>query len=206
LVVETKTSDNFTIDLHRLAEYRRLLPVSMKLGEEDSSVLLVLGRQDTGDYEDRIKGSRYAFVMRVITVDALLRLLASKEAIEDEGARANFSARILELFTSPKVIALDAVVDIIAEAPLSRIPSGRHRDYLDRDGEHKKAADRVEFIVRQRGEVSYASALSLFGRHGNAQLFRRLVEVLGRPGGPIEVKSVGQTRPRRFLLWRGRQG
>jgi len=118
LIVETKTSDNFTIDLNKLADYRRLLPVSVNITEDDPSILLVLGRQDTGDFEDRIKGSRYAFVMRVITVDALLRLLALKDAAEDEGTLPNFSERLTAVFTSPRVIALDPVVDFVASAPV----------------------------------------------------------------------------------------
>jgi len=131
LVVETKTSDSFAVDLNKLAGYRRLLPASTKGSEEDSSILLVLGRQDTGDFEDRIKGSRYSSVMRVITVDALLRLLALKEAARERGALASFSARIFAVFTSPKVIALDPVVDFVASAPAPPSPPDPHSNRTD---------------------------------------------------------------------------
>jgi hypothetical protein len=142
LVVETKTSDNFTIDLTKLADYRRLLPSSINISQEESSVLLVLGRQHTGDYEDRIKGSRYAFVMRVVTVDALLRLLALRGAINGEGALASFSARIFELFTSPRVIALDPVVDFVASAPILPVSPVLPLKHVGGDGGRKDPPDK----------------------------------------------------------------
>jgi hypothetical protein len=142
VVVETKTSDNFTIDLNKLAEYRRQVLTSKRLREQDSSILLVLGRQDTGDYEDRIKGSRYAFIMRFITVDGLLRLLALKQAATSEYASANLSVKIFELFTSPKFIGLDTVVDLVAAAPVLPIPTERHGGRPGGGDDQKNAADR----------------------------------------------------------------
>jgi hypothetical protein len=142
MVVETKTSDNFTIDLNKLADYRRQVLTSKKLREQDSSILLVIGRQDTGDYEDRIKGSRYAFVMRFITVDALLRLLALKRATTDEYEAASLSAKVFELFTSPKFTGLDAVVDLVAAAPVLPILTERRGGHPWGDDDQKSAADR----------------------------------------------------------------
>ncbi|MGA3326521.1 MAG: DnaB-like helicase N-terminal domain-containing protein [Terriglobia bacterium] len=61
----------------------------------------------------------------------------------------------------------------------------------------------VERIVKERMEISYADALKLFSRTGDAMLFKRIVDAESVPGGPIEVKFVGERRPKRFLSWRG---
>jgi len=61
----------------------------------------------------------------------------------------------------------------------------------------------IERIVKDRGEVSYADALKLFSRTGDAMLFKRIIDAECVPGGPVEVKFVGLTRPKRFLVWRG---
>lgn len=46
-------------------------------------MLIVVGRQDTGDLEAQIRGSRHAWDIRLISVDGLLRLMTLKEELED---------------------------------------------------------------------------------------------------------------------------
>jgi len=198
VVVETKTSDNFTIDLKKLAEYRRQVLTSKRLGEQDSSILLVLGRQDTGDYEDRIKGSRYAFIMRFITVDALLLLLDLKQAATDECASASLSAKIFELFTSPKFIGLDPVVDLVAVAPRLATPTDRHEERPGRDDDQKTAADRkaAEALfdkVRTAGAsgVSRRNLQRGFGRMGGKR-FGELLDLLTK-NLRLRTKKMGRS-------------
>ena len=57
--------------------------------------------------------------------------------------------------------------------------------------------------MRDRDQISYADALRLFGRYGDSMLFKRIVDSLALPGGPVEVVFVGKQRPKRFLAWRG---
>jgi hypothetical protein len=51
IVVEVKTTDTYRIDLNTLANYRRGLIKSGRLSEDHSSILIVVGRDDTGDLE-----------------------------------------------------------------------------------------------------------------------------------------------------------
>jgi hypothetical protein len=51
------------------------LITSGQLKEDQSSILIVVGREDTGDLEAQIRGSRHAWDVRLISVDALLRLM-----------------------------------------------------------------------------------------------------------------------------------
>lgn len=79
IVVEVKTTDAYRINLDTLAGYRRQLVTANKISDENSSMLIVVGRQDTGDLEAQIRGSRYGWNIRLISIDALVRLLRLKE-------------------------------------------------------------------------------------------------------------------------------
>jgi hypothetical protein len=83
IVVEVKTTDTYSLNLDTLAKYRRALTVEKIIPEDKSSILIVVGRSDTPNLEAQIRGSRYAWDVRMISVDALLRLLQVKENVGD---------------------------------------------------------------------------------------------------------------------------
>ena len=56
IVVEVKTTDAYRIDLNVIAGYRKDLIQSGQIPENNSSILLIVGRQDTGDLEAQIRG------------------------------------------------------------------------------------------------------------------------------------------------------
>ena len=108
IVVEVKTTDVYRIDLNTVAGYRKSLAQSGQLNMETSSMLVVVGRQDTGDLEAQIRGSRHAWDMRVISVDALLRVLKLKEEVEDPSVLR----RIHEILTPLEFTRLDPIIEI----------------------------------------------------------------------------------------------
>src|ERR1035437_6537355 len=83
IVVEVKTTDAYRISLGVIAGYRDRHAVSGALGTPNS-MLIVVGREDTGELEAQVRGSHYAWDMRLISVDALLRLVDLKESTEEE--------------------------------------------------------------------------------------------------------------------------
>jgi hypothetical protein len=112
LVVEVKTTDAYRIDLNVLAGYRRALVDSGDLKEDASSMLLVVGRQDTGDLEAQIRGSRFGWAMRLISADALLRLLSLKETVDDPAT----VEQIHQILVPQEFTRLDAIVDLVFSA------------------------------------------------------------------------------------------
>jgi len=112
LVVEVKKTDAYRFDLETPVGYRRSLIRSGDLTDKTSSILIVVGREETGGLEAQIRGSRYASDIRLISVDALLRLLQVKEATEDP--------RIHQLIRSVLVprdfIKLDGIIDLVLAA------------------------------------------------------------------------------------------
>lgn len=74
LVIEVKTTDYVTVRLEKLAEYKEKLLAENKVGK-DASILIVVGREDTGALEAQVRGSRYAWDMRLISIERLIKLV-----------------------------------------------------------------------------------------------------------------------------------
>jgi hypothetical protein len=84
LVIEVKTTDVYRISLDTIANYRNRLVLNGEVKEENSSILIIVGRNDTGELEAQIRGSKHAWVTRIISVDSLIKLLTIKESLSDE--------------------------------------------------------------------------------------------------------------------------
>jgi len=91
LVVEVKTTDAYRIPLDTIAKYRNRLIESGKINEAKSSILIIVGRDDTGELEAQIRGSKHAWDIRIISIDSLIRLLRIKESLSDESTSEKIS-------------------------------------------------------------------------------------------------------------------
>lgn len=111
LVVEVKTTDAYRISLDTVATYRQRLIDSEQI-RRVSSILIVVGRQDTGELEAQIRGSRHAWDVRLISAEALLKLLQVKENSEEPET----GTKIRGLFAPVEYTRLDRMVDIVFTA------------------------------------------------------------------------------------------
>lgn len=109
LIVEVKTTDAYRIDLSKITGYQRALEAQEEICEDASSVLIVVGRQDTGDLEAQIRGSRFAWDIRLISVEALFRLVVIKEELEDP----SIIQRIHQILVPREFTRLDEIADIL---------------------------------------------------------------------------------------------
>jgi hypothetical protein len=74
IIVEVKTTDTYRISLDTIIGYRdKLLTMEQVSGKP--SVLIVVGREDTGELEAQVRGSRHAWDIRLISADALAKLV-----------------------------------------------------------------------------------------------------------------------------------
>jgi len=112
LVVEVKTTDAYRLDLETVAGYRRSLIRSGELADDTSSILIVVGREDTGGLEAQIRGSHYAWDVRLISVDALLRLLRLKEATENP----RIHQQIRAVLVPREFTKLDDIIELVFAA------------------------------------------------------------------------------------------
>ena len=92
-----------------VAGYRRALIQSNTLSEDGSSILIVVGRQDTGDLEQQIRGSKHAWDIRLISLSALARLVRTKESLETPEA----IKKIYDVLLPREYTKLDEIVDLV---------------------------------------------------------------------------------------------
>lgn len=111
IVVEVKTTDAYRISLDTIAKYRDRLTGAGRIGAS-SSVLIVVGRQDTGELEAQVRGSRHAWDVRLISADALIKLVQLKENTED----ASTGRKIRDLLTPMEYTRLDRMIDVMFTA------------------------------------------------------------------------------------------
>ena len=108
ILVEVKTSDYVVVSLDRIVSYKRVLVDRHEISA-DASILIVVGREDTGALEAQIRGSRYAWDMRLISADRLSNLLQIKEkSNEDTTVR-----QITELLRPFEYTKIDKIIDVI---------------------------------------------------------------------------------------------
>lgn len=109
IVVEVKTTDAYRIDLNTLANYRQHLIKNGQIAEHRSSILIIVGREDTGDLEAQIRGARYAWEIRLISVESLIRLMILKESIEDP----RVMYKICTILTPQEYTKVDGIIDLV---------------------------------------------------------------------------------------------
>jgi hypothetical protein len=109
IVVEVKTTDAYRINLDTVAQYRSRLIEEGIIDKEKSSILIVVGRQDTGDLEAQIRGSRHAWDIRLLSTDSLLKLLSLKETLND----TKTIQQITELLKPREFTRIDRLIELI---------------------------------------------------------------------------------------------
>jgi hypothetical protein len=111
LVVEVKTTDAFRINLDDIANYRRALASVERIDLSNSSIIIIVGRGDTGDLEAQIRGSKHAWDIRIISSDSLINLLLLKENLND----ARTIRQIHELLKPKEFTRIDSLIEIITQ-------------------------------------------------------------------------------------------
>jgi hypothetical protein len=173
VVAEVKTTDAYRIDLETVATYRRELITSGQLKEDQSSILIVVGREDTGDLEAQIRGSRHAWDVRLISVDALLRLMFLKERLDDPKT----IQQICNILKPREFTRLDEIVDVVfstAEETSAPEPSEGPAEPEDAD---EKAAP-VAF---------HEACIARFEKHSGKQWIRQTRSSYATPDGTFAV-------------------
>jgi hypothetical protein len=112
IVIEVKTTDAYRIPLDTLAGYRDKLVQSGAITTSSVSILIVVGREDTGELEAQVRGSRHAWDIRIISADALVRLVKLKESAEG----TETGRKIRSLLAPMEYTRLDEMIDVMFTA------------------------------------------------------------------------------------------
>ena len=111
LVVEVKTTDAYRINLDTPAGYAKKLQAEKGLSAAHMFTLIVVGRQDTGDLEAQVRGSKHAWTVRLVSVDALIKLMYVREELDDE----HLHAKIKKVLLPFEYTRVDEIVDLVFE-------------------------------------------------------------------------------------------
>ncbi len=108
IVVEVKTTDAYTIKLDVIAKYRDRLVEESRI-KPNSPILIVIGRNDTQSLEAQVRGSQHAWSMRIISVDALSKLMG----VSINSQSTEVTDKIHQLLKPFDYTRLDKIVDVI---------------------------------------------------------------------------------------------
>jgi hypothetical protein len=108
IVIEVKTTDVYTVRLETTNEYKEELIEAGKVSKS-ASILIVVGREDTGALEAQVRGSRFAWDIRLISVERLIKLVQIKEKSDDPATVVQIR-QVLHPFEYTKV---DKIIDVI---------------------------------------------------------------------------------------------
>ena len=110
IILEVKTTDAYRMNLDdTVAKYRTKLIEQNKISKTESSILIVVGREDTGGLEAQIRGSKHAWDIRLISTDSLIKLLTLKETLND----TKTIQQITELLKPKEYTRIDQLIELI---------------------------------------------------------------------------------------------
>lgn len=151
IIIETKTTDAYRINLEKINEYRMKLIDANETTEEKSSILIVVGRSDTGDLEAQIRGSRYAWNIRIISADSLLRLLELKESFNN----TKTISQIYGVLKPQEYTKVDELINLIfftiqdADLDNAEVGTAENENVDVEDGVHFTAATIHEECIKR---------------------------------------------------------
>lgn len=110
-VIEVKTTDAYTIKLDVIASYRDRLVEAGRIPKE-SPILLVIGRNDTQSLEAQVRGSKHAWSMRIVGIDALIKLME----VNLTTSSREITEKIHAILQPIEYTRIDKIVDVIFSA------------------------------------------------------------------------------------------
>jgi hypothetical protein len=141
IILEVKTTDAYTIDLDTLVNYRKKLATEKKFELERSSILIVVGRNETDSLEAQVRGSRHAWDIRLISVDALLRLVTVKEELEDP----QVVRKIRQILRPKEYTKVDEIIDLVFSAAKDVKEEEEIEEEIETKGKGEKKFTPVNF-------------------------------------------------------------
>lgn len=172
IIIEVKTTDAFRIDLNTIADYRRELVDRGSVDEKHSSILIIVGRENTGDLEAQIRGSRHAWDVRLISVDALLRLMILRQEVENQ----HIIRRIYDILIPREFTKLDEIINIVFST--AEEVKYNEVDQLIQD----------EVVVETNERASFAEAcIAQVERHLNQSLIKRSRVTFSSPDERLSI-------------------
>jgi len=171
IVVEVKTSTAFQIKLATTESYRKQL-ISDENQPNNVSILVVTADPNTEDLEAQIRGSRYAWDVRVISINGLQRLVAIKEK-SDENETVK---KIQNLLIPFEYTRLDSIVDLVFTTALD-VEQADTESLSDTDTSSTlstpSAEKKIDITPVRELEFVRKQAITIFNTSKNSNLIKK---------------------------------
>ena len=173
ILMEVKTTDAYRINLDTVSAYAENLNSESNSPKRDFSFLIVVGRQDTGDLEAQVRGSRHAWSTRLISVEALIKPMFTKAEVDDK-ALIERIRRILLPFEYTRV---DNIVDLLFETQQETEQKAQTSVELEADEDEVKIGsdegETWQFTPSTELEAKRAHIVAVFFKLKNAIPIKR---------------------------------
>jgi len=154
LIIEVKTTDYVTVSLDKLADYKERLGAEKRVARS-ASILIVVGREDTGALEAQVRGSRHAWEMRLISTERLMRLVQIKEKSDDPSTLHQIR-QLLQPFEYTKI---DKIIDVIFTTAVDvENQQSTEQEAPAEEGEYRQVRTEPELLNAKRQQAVDAFA------------------------------------------------
>tara|TARA_X000000950_G_scaffold253836_1_gene317118 strand:+ start:28 stop:1212 length:1185 start_codon:yes stop_codon:yes gene_type:complete len=178
-VIETKTTSKFPINLER-AEQIRLGLINDQTISPNSATLFVVGRQDTLNLEQQIRGSRYSWSMRIIGLESLIKLMG----IYENSFSNEVEYKIREMLKPADYTRIDNIVEIVFTTSTDKTLSDEitiEDDTETNEGDQEKVNNR-ELHKIKRMEIADA-----FSKSKNTTILPRKTALFSNSDNSLKV-------------------
>jgi hypothetical protein len=185
LLIEVKTTDYITVRLEKVAEYKEKLLTEGKL-QKNTSILIVVGREDTGALEAQIRGSRYAWDMRLISIECLVKLIQIKEKSDDPSTLSQIR-QLLQPFEYTKI---DKIIDVIFTTTVNVESQQEIERETPTPGDEERDEREISKQVRTAPELLNAkreNAVDAFASSKGKELVKRSKTLFWSPDKELRV-------------------
>jgi hypothetical protein len=171
-LLEVKTTDYVAVSLDKIAAYKERLCAGQRI-KPNASMLLVVGREDTGALEAQVRGSRYAWDMRLISVERLIKLVQIKEKSDDPATLTQIG-QLLQPFEYTKIDRImdaifttaagveEQVVEPVPGLDTDKTHEAARQERTDPDLLNGKRSEAVEAFARLKGNELVRHSRTLF--------------------------------------------
>jgi hypothetical protein len=161
ILVESKSSTSYSINLTRISEYRKQVAPQLGVRPDDISILIVVGTEDTSEFEAQVRGSRFAWDIRLLGMQALYRLLKLKESLDDP----KVERQIQDILFPQEFTRLDRIIDLV-------FATAEDAQDLETEEAEEEVEHEAEVIESPRANF-HAAILPRLEKHFGQPLVRR---------------------------------
>lgn len=106
--MEVTTTDAYTIRLDVIANYKDRLVEQNRI-PKDTPILIIIGRYDTSSLEAQVRGSRHAWSMRIVGIEAIIKLMEVNLSTSSD----EVTEKIHTILRPLEYTRIDQIIDVV---------------------------------------------------------------------------------------------